>query len=434
MAKKKETKNNKKSGSNEEFNLYQVAMGQFEKAAVLMKLNPVVHTILSQPKNEIIVNFPVKMDDGSYRLFKGYRIQHNNALGPYKGGIRFHPEVALDEVKALAAWMTWKCALVNIPFGGAKGGIKFKPWEYSQDEMMRITRRFTFSLGNNIGPEFDIPAPDVGTNEQIMVWMMDTYISLRNASEAHASKHIVTGKSLSSGGSLGRKKATGQGVYYVIEQWAKDNKLDLSKTIFSVQGYGNVGSNAAMILSKTGAKLVAVEDHKGCICNKDGINAVKLAEYVKNNGSVDGFSGAKKFGKLDFWKTKVDILIPAALENQITAENANLIDAKLVVEGANGPTSKEGEEILLKKGIPVLPDILANSGGVIVSYFEWVQNKKSEHWDLEEVDFKLKKLILRAYEKARDTAKEYKTDWRTAAYIVALKRLEKVYLERGIFP
>jgi glutamate dehydrogenase (NAD(P)+) len=430
MSPKKPTK----SDESEDFNLYEVAQKQFYKAADLMRLGKTVRTILEQPKNELIVNFPVMMDDGSFKLFKGYRIQHCNWLGPYKGGIRFHPEVSLDEVKALAAWMTWKCALANIPFGGAKGGIKFRPWEHSKEELMRITRRFTFALGNNIGPEFDIPAPDVGTNEQTMVWMMDTYISLRDSNYANASKHIVTGKSLAAGGSLGRKKATGQGVVFVIESWAKDNNLDLSTATYSVQGFGNVGSNASMILERHGSKLITVQDHTGTIHNTKGIDALKLAEYVHKKGGVKGFPGTKEISTKDFFKTKVDIFIPAALENQINEETAPLIDCKVIVEAANGPTSPEAEEILSKKKITVLPDILANSGGVIVSYFEWVQNKKSEHWDLEEVDFKLKKLITRAYEKTKQVVEKQKTDWRTAAHIVAVKRLERVCLERGIFP
>ncbi len=418
----------------EDLNMYEMATQQFEKAAEAIKLNPKVREIVRQPNNEVIINFPVQMDDGKFRLFKGYRIQHSNVLGPYKGGMRFHEIVHLDEVKALAAWMTWKCALVDIPFGGAKGGIKFNPKDHSKDELRRITRRFVHALGPNIGPEHDIPAPDINTNPQIMAWMVDTYASMRISAQGHSNIHVVTGKPLECGGSKGREKATGQGVVYCIEQWAKDNNVDLSKTTYFTQGFGNVASHASLLMDKHKSKLLAVGDHKGHIYNEDGINPEKLAKYVKKNGSVAGYPDAKEISKKEFFKTKADIFIPAAIEKQICEDNAGDINVKLVVEGANGPTTPKAEKILLKNKIEIIPDILANAGGVVVSYFEWVQNKKSESWSLISIDKKLKRTMLNAYKNAKNQAKEYKVDLRTAAYITALNRIDSVYKFRGIWP
>jgi glutamate dehydrogenase (NAD(P)+) len=415
--------------------VYDNVTKQFNKAADLMKLDPDVRHILARTQNEIIVNFPVKMDDGRIDMFTGYRVQHNNTLGPYKGGLRFHPAVDIDEVRALATWMTWKGALTNIPFGGAKGGIQFDPSECSCDEMERITRRFTFALGNNIGPEYDIPAPDVNTNAQIMAWILDTFLSTQPPHQRQADVHVVTGKPIESGGSLGRDKATGQGVVYTIEEWAKDRNFNLKGATYTVQGFGNVGSWASLLLKPHGCKLIAVEDVSGAVANPDGIDPEELVAYAKeHNGVIAGFPKAKVIERKALFETKADIFIPAALENQITAETAPLLDVRVVAEGANGPTDPEGDEILQKKGIDLIPDILCNAGGVIVSYFEWLQNKRSEFWELEEVDTKLHKTIINAYARVRETAKKHKTDWRTAAYIVALTRLETVYKERGIFP
>jgi glutamate dehydrogenase (NAD(P)+) len=368
-------------------------------------------------------------------MFRGYRVQHNNALGPFKGGLRYHPAVDIDEVRALATWMTWKGALTNIPFGGAKGGIQFDPSECTSGEMERITRRFTFALGNNIGPDYDIPAPDVNTNAQIMAWIVDTYVSTQPPHQRQANVHVVTGKPVESGGSLGRDKATGQGVVYTIEEWAKDRNFDLKGATYTVQGFGNVGSWASLLLKPLGCKLVAVEDVSGTVANPDSIDPEDLVAYAKENkGVISGYPKAEPVDRKALFETKADIFIPAALENQITAETAPLLQVKLVAEGANGPTDPDGDAILQKKGIDLIPDILCNSGGVIVSYFEWLQNKRSEFWDLEEVDGKLHKTIVNAYGRVREMAKKYKTDWRTAAYIVAFSRLETVYKERGIFP
>jgi glutamate dehydrogenase (NAD(P)+) len=407
---------------------------QFDQAADLMGLDPEIRKILAQTTNEIVVNFPVEMDSGHIEMFTGYRVQYNNALGPYKGGLRFHPAVDLDEVRALAAWMTWKTALLNIPFGGAKGGIKLDPADYSTRELEGISRRFIFNLGSNIGPDYDIPAPDVNTNAQVMAWMLDTYLSTIPPQERNRSVHVVTGKPIESGGSLGREKATGQGVVFMIEQWAGDHDLDLSGVTYMVQGYGNVGSWTARLMKPTGARLVAVEDVDGAIANPDGIDPHDLVAYVQEHSSVVGFPGTRAIDHQAFMGTAADIFVPAALENQITAETAPWLKVRLVAEGANGPTDPEGDAILQETGIDLLPDILCNAGGVTVSYFEWLQNKRSEFWDLEEVDSKLYKMMVNAYSRVKDESVRGKTDWRTAAYIVALSRLEKVYKERGIFP
>jgi glutamate dehydrogenase (NAD(P)+) len=414
--------------------LYAVVVRQFDKAADLMALDSEIRKILAQTTNEIIVNFPVKMDDGHIQMFTGYRVQHNNVLGPYKGGLRFHPAVDIDEVRALAAWMTWKSAIVNIPFGGAKGGIQFDPTDISEADLERITRRFTFALGSNIGPEYDIPAPDVNTNAQIMAWIMDTYLSMMPPQERNRSVHVVTGKPIQSGGSLGRDKATGQGVVYTIEQWARDQEFDLGEATYTVQGFGNVGSWAARLLTPHGATMLAAEDASGAIHNPDGIDPDALYEFMTEGGELVDYPDAEPIDHEAFLGVAADIFIPAALENQITAKTAPLLDVKLVAEGANGPTDIEGDRILQQKGIHVLPDVLCNAGGVVVSYFEWLQNKRSEFWELEQVDQKLFKKMVNAYDRVKTTAGLYDTDWRTAAYIVALKRLETVYKERGIFP
>ena len=414
--------------------VYENVMAQFDKAADLMHLDVNIRKILAKTKNEITVNFPVKMRDGQVEMFTGYRIQHNDALGPFKGGLRYHPSVDRDEVRALAAWMTWKAAIAEVPFGGAKGGIQIDPSDYSADELERITRRFTFALGDNIGPEYDIPAPDVNTNSQIMAWILDTYLSTVSPHERQRNIHVVTGKPVVSGGSLGRDKATGQGIVFTIEQWAKHREVSLEGATFIVQGFGNVGSWASRLLTQLGAKLVAVEDVTGGIRNRSGIDAEDLLEYAQVHGGVRKYPKGEFVDHIMFMQTEADIFIPAALGDQINAETAPWLMVRLVAEGANGPTSPEGDAVLEQRGIDLIPDILCNSGGVIVSYFEWLQNKRKESWDLEEVDCKLRKKITSAYNRVHDAATEMKTDWRTAAYIVALSRLEMVYKERGIFP
>ena len=415
-------------------NLYTIATQQFEKGCRAISIDPAVHEILSQPKNELIINFPVRMDNGEMKLFKGYRVQHNNILGPFKGGIRYHEEANLDEMKALAAWMTYKCALHDIPFGGGKGGIKFNPRTHSKAELERVTRRFTHALGSNIGPEWDIPAPDVGTNSQTMVWMMDTYMNVVGYDEKNSVRRIVTGKSVTSGGSHGREQATGRGVVHCITEWARETRFNLDGATFAVQGFGNVGSHTARILAKLGATLVATGDYKGYITNPEGLNPHKLSEHVAATGSVIDYRGGKAITRDEFFQVEADIYVPAALELELGVPEAKALRAKLVVEGANGPTYPEAEQILLDKGTAVIPDILANSGGVIVSYYEWLQNKRSERWDLEEVESRLERRMKRTYAMVRDWATEHRTDWRTASYAIGLERIQKSYLERGIFP
>jgi len=418
----------------EKRSIYENVAKRFNEAADLVELDTDVRKILQETKNEISVNFPVKMDDGRIEMFRGYRVQHNNALGPYKGGLRYHPAVDIDEVRALAAWMTWKTAIANIPLGGAKGGIQIEPSAYSTQELERITRRFTFALGSNIGPDYDVPAPDVNTNPQIMAWILDTYLSTLRPQERNRSLHVVTGKPIELGGSVGRDKATGQGIVFMIERWAEDRGFDLSGSTYFIQGFGNVGAWAARLMKPLGAKLVAVEDVSGAIMKKNGIDADDLADHVVENGVIAGYPGTTPIDHQAFMATEADIFIPAALENQITAETAPLLKVVLVAEGANGPTNLDGGRILREKGVEVLPDILCNAGGVIVSYFEWLQNKRSEFWDLDQVDTKLHKIMSDAYDRVHEAAKRYDVDWRLAAYVVALARLEKVYTGRGIFP
>lgn len=416
------------------FNLYQMAVSQWRHAAEVAQIEPWIVTILAQPKNELMVNFPVKMDDGDYRLFKGYRVQHNNIRGPYKGGMRYADSVHIDEVKALAAWMTFKCALVNVPFGGGKGGVQFNPKEQSSGELMRITRRFVHALGTNVGPEYDIPAPDVGTNAQTMVWMMDTYLNATGASLRNAMRGVVTGKTLDCGGSLGRDKATGQGTVFCIEEWARDNNFDLSKSTFVSQGFGNAGYHASRLMAANGAKLVAASTSRGAIYNEKGIDPEALNKWVLEKKTAAGFPEGETIAVDQLLGVKADILIPAAIENQIRADTVDQIDVKLVAEAANGPTTPEADKVLESKGIEVIPDILCNAGGVIVSYFEWVQNKNSQSWDLETVDTKLEATILKAYRDVKKVMKENKQSARTGAYVVALRRLQRAYQERGVFP
>jgi glutamate dehydrogenase/leucine dehydrogenase len=421
------------SSPKSKYEFFKVIQKYIDDGCSVLDTPEYVRTILSQPKNEIIVNFPVRMDDGTIKLFKGYRIQHNNLLGPYKGGVRFHENVTLDDAKALAAMMTIKCALMNLPYGGGKGGIKFNPNTASRTELQRITRRFFHALGSNIGPDTDIPAPDVGTDSRIMAWAMDTYMNSVGG-EKQAVKGVVTGKPVASGGTLGREKATGQGLVHCITEWAEDHNFQLGGATLIVQGFGNVGSHTAAILSKLGVSLTAVGDHTGYLYNPEGFNPYKLQEYVKRNRSIDGYPAGKKIGREEFFKIKADIFAPAALEGQIGPEEAASLQVRLVAEGANGPCTPEGEKVLLDRGIDILPDILANSGGVTVSYYEWVQNKRSEQWTLEEVDDKLEKAMKRTYREVVDMARDKKCSMRLASYAVAIERIQQVYSEREIFP
>ncbi len=429
-------------------NLYLQTVDVMLTAAEMLGLPHEVQLILAQPKNEIMVHFPVRMDDGQFHLFKGYRVQHNNALGPYKGGLRFHPDVHLDDVKSLALLMTMKCSLVRIPFGGGKGGVKCDPRAMSKDELQRVTRRFCAAISHAIGPDYDIPAPDVNTNAQVMAWFADTYESLTDSNRnSWDALRVVTGKPVEIGGSLGRDKATGQGVVDVLVEMLPELGIKIEGMRFSLIGYGNVGSWTGRILAKLGAKLVAVMDHTGAIRNDHGFDTERLTEHVARTGGVAGFEkgngtvtgrktnhGGTRITTEEFYKTKVDVLIPAALEQMIKEEQAGWIDAKVVAEGANAPTTPAGDRVLTERGIEVIPAILANAGGVTVSYFEWVQNKSCVTWDAEEVDGALNRHMVMAARRTKLARQKHGCDMRTAAYIGALEQIGKVYAVRGIFP
>lgn len=415
--------------------MYENVMKQFNHAANVMGLNENIRKILSATNNEIVVHFPVKLDNGKVEVFTGYRVQHNNALGPYKGGLRFHPTVDIDAARALAIWMTWKSALAGLPYGGGKGGIQIDPTKYSTAELERITRRFTYALGDNIGPDLDIPAPDVNTNAQIMAWISDTYVSTKSPANRHNNLHVVTGKPVGSGGLEGRDRATGYGVVATIKAWAKLNNVSLKDKTYIVQGFGNVGYWASHFMQKEGAKLIAVQDASATMINNSGINPEALISHCNGNkGAIAGFPNVELLDAKEFFATECDIIIPAALGNQITIDNATEIKAQLIAEGANGPTTVEAEAILQEKGVEIIPDILCNSGGVTGSYYEWLQNKRSENWKIEDVLNMLEDKIQTAFNKTIEASAKFNSDWRTSAYIVALERLEQTYNERGIFP
>ena len=415
--------------------LFAMAVDNVNTAGALCHLPEYVGAILSQPKNEIIVHFPVRLDDGRYRIFKGYRIQHNNVLGPYKGGIRYHPDLSLDDTKALALWMTMKCALMRLPFGGAKGGVKIDPRSVSSAELMRVTRRFTTALAANIGPETDIPAPDVGTNSQVMDWMMDTYLNTHGNSGIGL-RHVVTGKSIACGGSEERDKATGQGLVYVLLELLPEFKIKLSGMTVSLLGFGNVAGYAASILTAAGATVRAVMDHSGSIIGSAGIPVEPLRSYAAQHGSIAGFAapGVRPAHREEFYRTEVDLFIPAALERMVDHQVAQWLNCRIVAEGGNGPTTPEAAAILRRRGITLLPAILCNAGGVTVSYLEWVQNKTGVHWEAVHVDRELRKTITLAARRVRLAAHSLDTDMCNAAFCVALEHISRSYQQRGIFP
>lgn len=385
---------------------------------------------LKRPKRILVVDVPIELDDGSIAHFEGYRVQHNLSRGPGKGGVRFHQDVTLSEVMALSAWMSIKNAAVNVPYGGAKGGIRVDPKKLSRGELERLTRRYTSEIGLLIGPSKDIPAPDVNTNGQIMAWMMDTY-SMNVGTTATG---VVTGKPLDLGGSLGRVEATGRGVYTVGVEAARKTGLALSGARVAVQGFGNVGGIAAKLFAEAGAKVIAIQDHTGTIWNDSGFDVPQLLQHVERHGGLRGFAGGEAMTDAEFWGVPCDILIPAALENQITKENAGQIKAKLVIEGANGPTTIEADDILRDKGVLVLPDVIANAGGVTVSYFEWVQDFSSFFWSEDEINARLVRIMQEAFEAVWQVASEHKVSLRTSTFIVACKRILHAREMRGLYP
>jgi glutamate dehydrogenase (NAD(P)+) len=385
---------------------------------------------LKRPKRILIVDCPIELDNGTVTHFEGYRVQHNMSRGPGKGGVRYHQDVTLSEVMALSAWMSVKNAAVNVPYGGAKGGIRVDPRTLSRGELERLTRRYTSEIGIIIGPNQDIPAPDVNTNEQIMAWMMDTY----SMNQGQTATGVVTGKPISLGGSLGRKEATGRGVFVVGSEAARRIGFDIDGARIAVQGFGNVGGIAARLFQEAGAKVVAVQDHTGSLYKSSGIDAVALLAHVAKHGGVGGFEGADPLGKDEFWTIESDILIPAALEGQITEENAPKIKTKIVVEGANGPTTTAADDILHDKGILVIPDVVANAGGVTVSYFEWVQDFSSFFWTEDEINQRLERVMREAFAAVWQVASEHSVSVRTAAFIVACTRILQAREMRGLYP
>ena len=409
--------------------IFGAMLEEFDVAARILNLEPGIWKILTHPKRQIIVSCPVQMDNGEIEVFTGYRVQYNITLGPAKGGIRYHPDVTLDEVTALAAWMTWKCAVAHIPFGGGKGGVICDPTRMSRRELEALTRRYIAEIVDAIGPEKDVPAPDVNTNDQIMAWVMDTY----SMHVGHTSTAVVTGKPIEMGGSLGRREATGRGVMIVTREAAKHLGFTLKGSTVAVQGFGNVGSVSADLCAKQGARIVAVTDWKGGVYNKAGLDITKMLDFVKEQKTIDGFPGGEPLGNDDLFGLDVDILIPAALENQITVENAPSIKAKIVTEGANGPTTPDAHRQLHERGVFVIPDILANSGGVTTSYFEWVQDRHGYFWQESEVNTRLEAKMVEAFDDVLQTSLKYKVDMRTAAYIVAISRVATVTKMRGMY-
>jgi len=385
---------------------------------------------LKRPKRALIVDVPIELDNGEVAHFEGYRVQHNLSRGPGKGGVRFHPDVTLEEVMALSAWMTVKCAAVNLPYGGAKGGIRVDPKLLSIKELERMTRRYTSEIGIIIGPQRDIPAPDVNTNGQIMAWMMDTY-SMNTGTTATG---VVTGKPIHLGGSLGRVKATGRGVFVTGREAARRLGMNLDGARVAVQGYGNVGSSAAELFAQAGGKIVAAQDHTGTLFNNNGFDIADLAQHVKEHGGVGGFKGAEAMDGEAFWDVDCDILIPAALEGQITEARAQRIKAKLVLEGANGPTVPVADDVLAERGVLVVPDVICNAGGVTVSYFEWVQDFSSFFWSEDEINLRLDKIMVDALKKIWDTADKHRISLRTATFAVACERILSAREERGLYP
>jgi len=414
----------------EDLNPFHIAQAQFETAAEKLNLDPGLLAMLSSPRRCLILSLPIKMDDGTIKVFQGYRVQHNVARGPGKGGIRYHPGVTLDEVKALASWMTWKCATVNIPLGGAKGGIICDPHKLSKDELERLTRRYAAEIYPIIGPDRDIPAPDVYTDAQTMAWIMDTFSMIAGVN----SPGVVTGKPIFLGGSLGRNEATARGCVFVIREACRVKQIDLSKATVAIQGFGNAGAIAAELLHAEGAKIIAVSDSKSGILNKNGLDVPALLTHKRTTGAVRGFPGSEAITSEAVLELDCQILVPAALENQITAANVDRVKAAIIAEAANGPTTPAADRILHKKGRMVLPDILANAGGVTVSYFEWMQDLSADFWDEDVVNKRLEKVMVRAFNDVLAMATTHSVDMRTGAFILAIDRVAVATRSRGIWP
>jgi len=411
-------------------NPWHVAQQQFDLAADKLNLDPGLRRVLREPRRELTVHFPVKMDDGSVQVFTGYRVQHNVGRGPAKGGLRYHQDVSLDEVKALAMWMTWKCAVVGIPYGGGKGGVVVDPKKLSMREVENLTRRFATEIEVLIGPERDIPAPDVNTNAQTMAWIMDTY----SMHVGYTVPGVVTGKPISLGGSEGRNEATARGAVYTIVEAARHMHIHLDDATVVVQGFGNAGSIAAQLMAEQGSKILAVSDSSGGIHNPDGLDIGRVVSWKAEHGTVVGFPGAREISNTEILEIECDILIPAALENQITAQNAERINAKIVAEAANGPTTPEADEILHRRGVFIIPDILCNAGGVTVSYFEWVQDLNRDHWSEMTVNSKLHEIMTGAFAETLAMADKEQVNMRTAAYLLAVDRVASATSIRGLYP
>ena len=411
-------------------NVWEMAQEQLDDVARLIGLNESIHGFLREPKRVLEVSVPVRMDNGVFRMFKGYRVQHNMSRGPTKGGIRFHPDVSLDEVKALAMWMTWKCALVNIPFGGAKGGVICDAKNMSNQELENLTRRFTIEISIIIGPEKDIPAPDVYTTPQIMAWIMDTY----SMQKGYSVPGVVTGKPVSIGGSLGRDKATARGCLYVVDEAMQTLGLPIEGARVAIQGFGNAGMHAADLMSKRGYRIVAVSDSRGGVANPNGLDVDGVIAHKTETGSVVGFNGGDRIDNRQVLEYECDVLVPAALEKVITAENAPRIKAKIIAEAANGPTLPEADRILFDRGIMVLPDILANAGGVTVSYLEWVQDLQENFWEEDEINERLNRKMVRAFKETYEQAQRLHIDMRRGAYVVAVSRVAEATKLRGLYP
>jgi glutamate dehydrogenase (NAD(P)+) len=411
-------------------NPWHVAQQQFDNAAERLNLDPGLRQVLREPRRELHVHFPVKMDDGSVRVFEGYRVQHNLGRGPAKGGIRYHQNVSIDEVKALAMWMTWKCAVVGIPFGGGKGGVIVDPKKLSRRELENLSRRFFTEIEVLVGPEKDIPAPDVNTNAQVMSWFMDTY----SMHVGYTVPGVVTGKPISLGGSEGRNEATARGTVYCVVEAARHLHMDLHGAKVVVQGFGNAGSIAAQLMEKEGSTVVAVSDSTGGIYKPDGLDISRVIAWKAEHGTVAGFPGAQDKSNTEILEISCDVLIPAALENQITPANAERINAKIVAEAANGPTTPEADDILFSRGIFLIPDILCNAGGVTVSYFEWVQDLNRDHWSEEVVNGKLHEIMTKAFHETLDIAEREQVHMRMAAYLLAVQRVADATAMRGLYP